>query len=63
MWVAQHFRWRYPQMSMSSGSVGTMGYGLPAAIGAKAAKPDVFVIDIDGDASLAMTSVYRRAIQ
>lgn len=55
MWVAQHFRWRYPRTMISSGGLGTMGYGLPAAIGAKVAKPDALVIDIDGDASFAMT--------
>lgn len=55
MWVAQHFRWRYPRTMITSGGLGTMGYGLPAAIGAKVAKPDALVIDIDGDASFAMT--------
>lgn len=55
MWVAQHFRWRYPRTMITSGGLGTMGYGLPAAIGAKAARPDALVIDIDGDASFNMT--------
>ncbi|KAK3936757.1 thiamine diphosphate-binding protein [Diplogelasinospora grovesii] len=55
MWTAQHFRWRYPRTMITSGGLGTMGYGLPAAIGAKVAKPDALVIDIDGDASFAMT--------
>ena len=55
MWVAQHFRWRQPRSMITSGGLGTMGYGLPAAIGAKVAKPDSLVIDIDGDASFAMT--------
>ncbi|KAL2267828.1 hypothetical protein VTJ83DRAFT_5105 [Remersonia thermophila] len=55
MWVAQHFRWRHPRTMITSGGLGTMGYGLPAAIGAKVAKPDALVIDIDGDASFAMT--------
>ncbi len=55
MWVAQHYRWRHPRTMISSGGLGTMGYGLPAAIGAKVAKPDALVIDIDGDASLAMS--------
>ncbi|KAL2169196.1 hypothetical protein VTG60DRAFT_6360 [Thermothelomyces hinnuleus] len=55
MWVAQHFRWRHPRSMITSGGLGTMGYGLPAAIGAKVAKPDALVIDIDGDASFAMT--------
>lgn len=55
MWVAQHYRWRHPRTMITSGGLGTMGYGLPAAIGAKVAKPDSLVIDIDGDASFAMT--------
>ncbi|KAL7629224.1 Acetolactate synthase, mitochondrial [Parahypoxylon ruwenzoriense] len=55
MWTAQHFRWRYPRTMISSGGLGTMGYGLPAAIGAKVARPDSLVIDIDGDASFNMT--------
>ncbi len=55
MWVAQHFRWRHPRTMISSGGLGTMGFGLPAAIGAKVARPDALVIDIDGDASFAMT--------
>lgn len=55
MWVAQHFRWKYPRTMITSGGLGTMGYGLPAAIGAKLARPDALVIDIDGDASFNMT--------
>lgn len=55
MWAAQHFRWRAPRTMVTSGGLGTMGYGLPAAIGAKVAKPDHLVIDIDGDASFNMT--------
>jgi len=55
MWTAQHFRWRHPRTMISSGGLGTMGYGLPAAIGAKVARPDALVIDIDGDASFNMT--------
>lgn len=55
MWVAQHFRWHYPRTMITSGGLGTMGYGLPAAIGAKAARPDALVIDIDGDASFCMS--------
>ncbi|OTA88169.1 hypothetical protein M434DRAFT_399126 [Hypoxylon sp. CO27-5] len=55
MWTAQHFRWRHPRTMVSSGGLGTMGYGLPAAIGAKVARPDALVIDIDGDASFNMT--------
>ncbi|KAI0392889.1 thiamine diphosphate-binding protein [Xylariaceae sp. FL0594] len=55
MWTAQHFRWRHPRTMITSGGLGTMGYGLPAAIGAKVARPDCLVIDIDGDASFNMT--------
>ncbi|KAL0637613.1 Acetolactate synthase, mitochondrial [Maublancomyces gigas] len=55
MWAAQHFRWRYPRTMITSGGLGTMGYGLPAAIGAKVAMPDAVVVDIDGDASFNMT--------
>jgi acetolactate synthase-1/2/3 large subunit len=55
MWTAQHFRWRHPRTMISSGGLGTMGFGLPAAIGAKVAKPNDLVIDIDGDASFNMT--------
>ncbi|CAI7659510.1 unnamed protein product [Penicillium manginii] len=55
MWAAQHFRWRQPRTMITSGGLGTMGYGLPSAIGAKVARPDCLVIDIDGDASFNMT--------
>jgi acetolactate synthase I/II/III large subunit len=55
MWAAQHFRWRHPRTMITSGGLGTMGYGLPASIGAKVAKPEALVIDIDGDASFNMT--------
>ncbi|KAI9830394.1 MAG: Acetolactate synthase, mitochondrial [Phylliscum demangeonii] len=55
MWAAQHFRWRHPRTMITSGGLGTMGFGLPAAIGAKVARPDALVVDIDGDASFNMT--------
>lgn len=55
MWTAQHFRWRHPRSMITSGGLGTMGFGLPAAIGAKVARPEALVIDIDGDASFNMT--------
>ncbi|CAN3365561.1 acetolactate synthase catalytic subunit, mitochondrial [Diutina catenulata] len=55
MWAAQHFTWTKPRTMITSGGLGTMGYGLPAAIGAQVAKPDTIVIDIDGDASFSMT--------
>lgn len=55
MWAAQHFTWTKPRTMITSGGLGTMGYGLPAAIGAQIGKPDAIVIDIDGDASFNMT--------
>lgn len=55
MWAAQHFTWRKPRTFITSGGLGTMGFGLPSAIGAQVAKPDALVIDIDGDASFNMT--------
>ncbi|KAF2761006.1 acetolactate synthase [Pseudovirgaria hyperparasitica] len=55
MWVAQHFRWTHPRSMITSGGAGTMGFGLPAAIGAKVARPECLVVDVDGDASFSMT--------
>ncbi len=54
MWAAQYFDFRSPRLWLTSGSMGTMGFGLPAAIGAQLARPDRVVIDIDGDASIRM---------
>jgi len=54
MWAAQYFDYREPRLWLTSGSMGTMGFGLPAAIGAQFAKPDRTVIDIDGDGSMRM---------
>jgi len=54
MWAAQYFDFRDPRLWLTSGSMGTMGFGLPAAIGAQFAHPDRLVIDIDGDASVRM---------
>ncbi len=54
MWAAQYFDFRKPRLWLTSGSMGTMGFGLPAAIGAQIAHPDRLVIDIDGDASIRM---------
>ncbi len=54
MWAAQMCDFRRPRLWLTSGSMGTMGFGLPAAIGAQVAHPDRLVIDIDGDASVRM---------
>ncbi len=54
MWAAQFFHFDKPNRWMTSGGLGTMGYGLPAAIGAQMAHPDALVIDIAGDASILM---------
>jgi acetolactate synthase-1/2/3 large subunit len=54
MWAAQYFDFREPRLWLTSGSMGTMGFGLPAAIGAQFARPSKIVIDIDGDASIRM---------
>jgi len=54
MWAAQYFDFRHPRLWLTSGSMGTMGFGLPAALGAQFACPDKIVIDIDGDASIRM---------
>ena len=54
MWAAQHFHFQGPNKWLTSGGLGTMGYGLPAAIGAQAGLPDALVIDIAGDASIQM---------
>ena len=54
MWAAQYFDFREPRLWLTSGSMGTMGFGLPAAIGAQFARRDKLVIDIDGDASIRM---------
>jgi acetolactate synthase-1/2/3 large subunit len=54
MWTAQHFCFRHPRTWITSGGLGTMGYGLPAAMGAHFARPDVPVFDIAGDGSIQM---------
>jgi len=54
MWAAQYFDFKHPRLWLTSGSMGTMGFGLPAAIGAQFAAPDQLVIDVDGDASIRM---------
>jgi acetolactate synthase-1/2/3 large subunit len=60
MWVAQFYKFSQPRQLLSSGGLGTMGYGLPAAIGAQLAKPKETVIDIDGDHSFNMTMTELR---
>ncbi len=54
MWAAQFYRFREPRTYISSLGLGTMGFGLPAALGAKVARPDKLVVDIDGDGSFLM---------
>jgi acetolactate synthase I/II/III large subunit len=55
MWAAQHYLARYPRRFITSGGLGTMGFGFPAAIGAQVACPDALVVDIAGDGSFQMT--------
>ena len=55
MWAAQHFHFEEPNRWMTSGGLGTMGYGVPAAVGVQVAHPDALVIDIAGEASVQMT--------
>jgi len=55
MFAAHHFKRKYPRTFISSGGLGTMGFGVPAALGAKIARPDRDVWNIDGDGSFAMT--------
>jgi len=70
MWAAQYFDFKEPRLWLTSGSMGTMGFGLPAAIGAQFAQPDKVVIDIDGDASIRMNigeletaTTYKQAVK
>lgn len=56
MWAAQYYKYRQPRRLLTSGGLGTMGYGFPAAIGAKIGMPDSTVIDIAGDGSIQMVS-------
>ena len=55
MWAAQHYKFNKPNRWMTSGGLGTMGYGLPAAVGVQIAHPKKLVIDIAGEASVLMT--------
>jgi len=54
MWVAQYYQFKYPRTLLTSGGLGTMGYGLPASVGAKVGKKGSLVFDIAGDGSLQM---------
>jgi acetolactate synthase I/II/III large subunit len=64
MWAAQFYRFEEPNRWMTSGGLGTMGYGLPAAVGVQVAHPNSLVIDIAGDASVQMTmQEFSTAIQ
>lgn len=56
MWAAQYYKAIYPRTFISSGGLGTMGFGLPAAIGAQVGRPEAVVFDIAGDGSIQMTS-------
>jgi acetolactate synthase-1/2/3 large subunit len=60
MWAAQFYKFSRPRQLISSGGLGTMGFGLPAAIGAQVARPSETVIDIDGDHSFNMTMTELR---
>jgi acetolactate synthase-1/2/3 large subunit len=55
MWAAQHYKFNKPNRWMTSGGLGTMGYGLPAAVGVQIAHPKKLVVDIAGEASILMT--------
>jgi acetolactate synthase-1/2/3 large subunit len=55
MWAAQHYKFNKPNRWMTSGGLGTMGYGLPAAVGVQIAHPNKLVVDIAGEASILMT--------
>ncbi len=54
MWAAQYYKYSFPRQLLTSGGLGSMGFGLPAAMGAKAACPDKLVVNIDGDGSFQM---------
>jgi acetolactate synthase-1/2/3 large subunit len=56
MWAMQYLRCERPRSFITSGGLGTMGYGIPAAVGAKAARPDATVVCVDGDGCFQMTS-------
>ena len=54
MWAGQYYKYKHPRQLLTSAGLGAMGYGYPAALGAKVARPDKQVIDIDGDGSFLM---------
>jgi acetolactate synthase-1/2/3 large subunit len=54
MWAGQYYKFKFPRQFLTSAGLGAMGYGYPAALGAKVARPDKQVIDIDGDGSFLM---------
>jgi acetolactate synthase-1/2/3 large subunit len=56
MWAAQYYKFKHPRAWFTSGGLGTMGYGLPTAMGVAAARPDRLVVNIDGDGSFVMNS-------
>ena len=55
MWAAQHYKFNKPNRWMTSGGLGTMGYGIPAAVGVQVAHPTKLVIVVAGEASILMT--------
>ncbi len=63
MWVAQYMHFGHPRQHLSSGGLGTMGFGLPAAIGAQLAKPDACIINVSGDGSFMMNMQEMATIQ
>ncbi|HEY9171047.1 MAG TPA: biosynthetic-type acetolactate synthase large subunit [Verrucomicrobiae bacterium] len=56
MWAGQHYKYKYPRQFITSGGLGAMGFGYPAALGIKVARPDKQVVDIDGDGSFLMNA-------
>jgi len=56
MWAGQHYKYSHPRQFITSGGLGAMGFGWPAALGAKVARPDKQVVDIDGDGSFLMNA-------
>ena len=63
MWAAQYYDYNFPRQFLTSGGLGSMGFGLPAAMGAKIARPDMTVVNIDGDGSFQMNDTGTRNTQ